>query len=743
MNETEASLLWEAGRIYQPSNIEFAYTLLDFARNRSYCDGVYQNDFTKLDFSGMDLRRINLFSYKAVNNMKLKLPGKQDLGKAANTKFSLSTFEPPGHNGPVVSLAISGDEKVAISGGRDGYIHLIELENMRSLTFLSNEERIESLATNIDGSRVVAIGESGALKLWDLNLNSWEEWSYDPYLNKVIGGRFYCVSISSDGKTGVCGEIGKIVVFDFDCFTEKEIPIPSNSITTVSISDNNRVICGADDGGLYLIDLMDDSVNELKSSVTVELLNSKLEKKKYKKNVKGHIGRVRSISISKDGTRAVSGGEDRTLKVWNLVQLELEKSFNNISKCVRSVSLSSDGMTAVAGGTDQTVRIFNLENMHEEEPIIIDNGEIRCVTVGYGGNLVLCSGDSGDIELFNRDRNISKKLEGYKNLINTVSISGNGYYVACGGSDNAIRIWDISESNAFTCKHVLYGHTKEVRSVSLNSDAKVCISGSTDETVLIFDLDKNKKQELYESWGSVNSVSLRSDGLIGISGGYNGKIYVFNTCNRKPIKEIVDHIGVINSVCISSSGEYLVSAGSDAKIRGYSIKNLPNKEIEITDNRDEIFSIKISEKKQYIVSSGKDEDIHLYTFPEMKTYVYESESNSSWIRCLSISENGIIMSGFDDGRVQLIDAENVNHIFCKKSWHSHFGGVLSVSIDSLANHGISTGRDGCILVYDFNKMTIKPLIPLFGIDVIGIDLTEADIDFEWTREILRQNGALV
>jgi len=41
--------------------------------------------------------------------------------------------------------------------------------------------------------------------------------------------------------------------------------------------------------------------------------------------LKGHSDRVNSVSFSPDGTRIVSGGDDKTLKVWDISSLDTSK----------------------------------------------------------------------------------------------------------------------------------------------------------------------------------------------------------------------------------------------------------------------------------------------------------------------------------------------------------------------------------------------------------------------------------
>ncbi|MGH1396521.1 MAG: WD40 repeat domain-containing protein, partial [Trichormus sp.] len=73
---------------------------------------------------------------------------------------------------------------------------------------------------------------------------------------------------------------------------------------------------------------------------------------------RGHEDWVLSVAMSQDGQTIVSGGEDGTVRLWNLQGLPLAEPFRGHEDWVLSVAISSDGKTIVSGAKDGTVRLW-------------------------------------------------------------------------------------------------------------------------------------------------------------------------------------------------------------------------------------------------------------------------------------------------------------------------------------------------------------------------------------------------
>jgi small GTP-binding protein len=123
--------------------------------------------------------------------------------------------------------------------------------------------------------------------------------------------------------------------------------------------------------------------------------------------MQGHTDRVWSVVLSGDGRRAVSGSDDKTVRVWDVETSRCLKVMEGHTDSVVSVALSGDGRRAVSGSDDKTVRVWDVETS-------------RCLKV----------------------------MEGHTDSVVSVALSGDGRRLYSSAANGVLRIWDLAAGAA-------------------------------------------------------------------------------------------------------------------------------------------------------------------------------------------------------------------------------------------------------------------------------------------------------
>ena len=109
-----------------------------------------------------------------------------------------------------------------------------------------------------------------------------------------------------------------------------------------------------------------------------------------------------------------------------------------------------------------------------------------------------------------------KTLEGHSDYVTSVCWSTDGKYLASGSSDNTLIIWDANSGQKLK---TLEGHSYSVSSVSWSPDGRYFASESADESIIIWDTESGQRLKTLKGHSSgVLSVSWSPDGKYLASG---------------------------------------------------------------------------------------------------------------------------------------------------------------------------------------------------------------------------------
>src|SRR3989338_6059898 len=106
----------------------------------------------------------------------------------------------------------------------------------------------------------------------------------------------------------------------------------------------------------------------------------------------GHKKVIRSLSFSPDGNIIVSGGLDRTIKLWDAHKMSLLTTLSGHTGSVNSIAISPDGGLLASGGDDKIVRLWDIKKRSSIAALSGHNGSVFSVAFSPDGGL-LASGD--------------------------------------------------------------------------------------------------------------------------------------------------------------------------------------------------------------------------------------------------------------------------------------------------------------------------------------------------------------
>ena len=301
--------------------------------------------------------------------------------------------------------------------------------------------------------------------------------------------------------------------------------------------------------------------------------------------ISGYTQAVRSISFNGDGTRLASGGNNNSLKVWDMTgeRPTLVNTLSGHGRNIKAVAFSPDGKRLASGGQDGAISSaahVNVWNMEQTTPTSIKleghTGVVWSVAFNEAGTRLASGGSDKSIRIWNMEQTTPTSihtLTEHGNYVNSVAFNKAGTRLASGSSDNFIMIWDLTKTTPTSIK--LEGHTSVVRSVAFNEAGTRLASGSSDNSIRIWDMTKTTPTSIVELKGQqgyhteiVYSVAFNEDGTRLASGSADNSIRIWDMTKTTPTSiKLEEHTATVYSVAFNEDGTKLASGSADNSIR--------------------------------------------------------------------------------------------------------------------------------------------------------------------------------
>lgn len=450
------------------------------------------------------------------------------------------------HEGPVFQAIVLPGRGRILSAGGEGLLRLWNLTDGQPVgSIRAHTGAIRAVGASADEKRLVSVGMDKVARVWDLSSLPGGKMAGatldQPQLSLDLSAVPLSLTVSAKADRAAVGvEVkDKEQVRVLDLITGKEVltlgegeSMPGHSLTF--LSDERTLVAAGRDKTARLVDL-----NVLRT-------------------FEAHPGGCAGVAFHENGTQLLTGGADRTVKLWNLATGKQERTWGPLDSAVDALALAR-GSTQIAATADKTLKVWNFA----------DGKEVLSLTM-------------------------PTRTRG-------VSFTADRTRIATAGEDGRLRVWDL----ALKLEQQAFLHQAAVTGVVCSpSTATQLVSASLDKTLAVHTLSNTG---VVLTGSAVHAIALSANTGLLLGAGEDGKVRWVNLATAKIERTYETGAKSSLGLSIARSGNLLAVRGSDRTVQILSLNE--GKRLTTLSTTAVPTSLAFSANSQALVVGAKDGSI--------------------------------------------------------------------------------------------------------------------------------------
>lgn len=377
------------------------------------------------------------------------------------SKKETSTFQA---NNYIQTIAFSPDQQFIATGDLVAKVLLWTMDGNLYKNMIGHESGID--AVSFLNKDLVVSATKQKIKIWNIGSLALQNYSFSSSINNLTTAPNDSITIINAGES----------LFQLDHSTQKtnslNIPSIKGEPKVASFIDNEQILIGSSDHQVYIYNLIDQSIIEIKPFA------------------------------------------------------------NKFASKPISIIAHSDSLIAI--GQPNYISLRRIDEPNVPYLSLFHSSKLKSLSVEESTNNILAGYEDGSIILWDKTNGSKTSVlkEHMEEVLALQSFTiGNQLYLASGSKDNKILIWKYEQDN-YHLVQILKGHLGDVTTLDFHPKSNSLLSGSTDNTVKIWQWEDKEFKESFSPirhLQPITSVQFYDHGIKVLSASMDGQLKVWKS----------------------------------------------------------------------------------------------------------------------------------------------------------------------------------------------------------------------
>ncbi|KAH8048648.1 hypothetical protein JL721_11894 [Aureococcus anophagefferens] len=283
--------------------------------------------------------------------------------------------------------------------------------------------------------------------------------------------------------------------------------------------------------------------------------------------LEGHLRNTVYVCVTPDSTHAVTACNDGYAKVWNLASGLCVRTLKGHQRGVPSVCVTPDGTRALTASYDGTAKVWDLASGRCFRTLVGHTDHVYDICVTPDGTRALTWSADKTAKVWDLASGacIHTLPKGHPRGFSFVCVTPESTSALTATYDGTVKVWDLASGR---CVRTLKCHEEPIDNMCFTPDGTHALTASRDTTAKIWDLASGACiRTLVGHTDALRSVCVTPDGTRALTASSDGTVKVWDLASGLCVRTLVGHTDELRSVCVTPDGTRALTASSDGTVR--------------------------------------------------------------------------------------------------------------------------------------------------------------------------------